>query len=94
VLTAREQEVLRLIARGLSNTEISQALVISEQTTKTHVGHILANSTCATARRPSSSPTKPAWSPRGPRITTVRGAAVISTIGDPAQCQGLDDRVL
>ena len=35
-------EVLRLIARGLSNTEISDALVIAEQTTKTYVGRILA----------------------------------------------------
>jgi DNA-binding NarL/FixJ family response regulator len=41
-LTQRETEVLRLIARGLSNTEISTALVIAEQTTKTHVGRILA----------------------------------------------------
>ena len=41
-LTHREAEVLRLIARGLSNTEISAALVIAEQTTKTYVGRILA----------------------------------------------------
>src|SRR5262249_46501177 len=41
-LTQRETDVLRLIAHGLSNTEISNTLVIAEQTTKTHVGRILA----------------------------------------------------
>jgi DNA-binding NarL/FixJ family response regulator len=41
-LTQRETEVLRLIARGMSNAEISDALVIAEQTTKTHIGRILA----------------------------------------------------
>jgi DNA-binding NarL/FixJ family response regulator len=41
-LTQRETEVLRLIARGLSNTEISDTLVIAGQTTKTHIGRILA----------------------------------------------------
>ena len=41
-LTPRETEVLRLIARGLSNNEISDTLVIAEQTTKTHIGRILA----------------------------------------------------
>jgi len=41
-LTSRETEVLRLIARGLSNAEISETLYIAEQTTKTHVGRILA----------------------------------------------------
>jgi DNA-binding NarL/FixJ family response regulator len=40
-LTPRETEVLRLIARGMSNAEISVTLVIAEQTTKTHVGRIL-----------------------------------------------------
>jgi DNA-binding NarL/FixJ family response regulator len=40
-LTPREAEVLTLIARGMSNTEISAALIIAGQTTKTHVGRIL-----------------------------------------------------
>jgi len=40
-LTPREAEVLTLIARGMSNAEISGTLVIAEQTTKTHVGRIL-----------------------------------------------------
>ena len=40
-LTAREQQILRLIARGLSNAEIGQELYITETTVKTHVTHIL-----------------------------------------------------
>jgi NarL family two-component system response regulator LiaR len=41
-LTARELEVLRLIAQGMSNRELAQALVISEKTVKTHVSNILS----------------------------------------------------
>ena len=41
-LTEREQEVLHLIARGLSNREIARELGISEKTVKTHVGNILS----------------------------------------------------
>jgi DNA-binding NarL/FixJ family response regulator len=40
-LSEREQEVFRLIARGLSNAEIGKELFISETTVKTHITHIL-----------------------------------------------------
>ena len=39
-LTAREVEILRLLARGMSNKQIANALVISPKTTNTHVEHI------------------------------------------------------
>jgi DNA-binding NarL/FixJ family response regulator len=42
VLTEREREVLVLIAKGLSNTELARKLFLSEATVKTHVGRILS----------------------------------------------------
>ena len=40
-LTSREQEVLRLLARGRTNAEIARELYVSETTVKTHVGRVL-----------------------------------------------------
>jgi DNA-binding NarL/FixJ family response regulator len=45
-LTGREREILRLVARGLSNEEIARWLVISPLTAKTHVSRILRKLSC------------------------------------------------
>jgi DNA-binding NarL/FixJ family response regulator len=45
-LTERENEILRLVAAGLTNADIAERLVISPLTAKTHVGRILAKLDC------------------------------------------------
>ena len=50
-LTAREREILVLVAQGLSNNDIAGRLVISDRTARTHVSNVLANSNSPPARR-------------------------------------------
>jgi DNA-binding CsgD family transcriptional regulator len=61
-LTERELALLRFVARGLSNAEIASSLFLTEATVKTHLTHILTNSTSATACKRSFSRTSRGWS--------------------------------
>ena len=66
VITAREREVLALVAGGLSNTEIANRLDITPATTKTHVGHLLDQARRAGSRAPGH--TGLPGGPRHPRV--------------------------
>jgi predicted ATPase/DNA-binding NarL/FixJ family response regulator len=60
-LTRREHDVAALVARGLSNSQIAGALVISVRTVETHVQHIMDKLDCRTRAQIA------AWSAAGPR---------------------------
>ena len=77
-LTARELEVLRLVAKGETNRSIGQALYISEKTVSVHISRILAKLDARGARRgggPGPPPRPPRRGDRGSPRGLGRGAA-------------------
>ena len=97
-ITARELEVLELLARGWTNKQIAESLFISEKTARVHVSHLLSKLACPLAAPPSTSPTATACStavsrPERPR-RSGRPAVHWSKSGrqrhHSRQCSGVD----
>jgi DNA-binding NarL/FixJ family response regulator len=77
LLTGREQQVLALLRRGMSNKEIGGALHIAEATAKNHVHHVLAKLQVNTRSKAAASlgfPARPAPAPPAPSRNTHRAA--------------------